>query len=132
MPQSRDRLVAQSDAVAQQVGESEQRLAVQHVRRRAVPDVGHHEPRIHVDRRRLIDRPTSRRRRRRAAAARRSAGLRRGVAAAGLGSSRRGRVGALRVNTGAETAIRYDTRCCFNVRSEVDMSQLNLQHGSDN
>jgi len=27
---------------------------------------------------------------------------------------------------------RYDTRCCFNVRSEADMSQLNLPHGTDN
>ena len=28
--------------------------------------------------------------------------------------------------------IRYDTRCCFNVRSKVDMSRLNLPHGNDN
>ena len=28
--------------------------------------------------------------------------------------------------------IRYDTRCCFNVRSKADMSQLNPQHGTDN
>ena len=28
--------------------------------------------------------------------------------------------------------IRYDTRCCFNVRSKADMSQLNLPHGTDN
>jgi len=28
--------------------------------------------------------------------------------------------------------IRYDTRCCFNVRSKSDTSQLNLQHGNDN
>ena len=28
--------------------------------------------------------------------------------------------------------IRYDTRCCFNVRSEVGTSQLNLPHGNDN
>jgi len=28
--------------------------------------------------------------------------------------------------------IRYDTRCCFNVRSKADMSQLNLPHGNDN
>ena len=27
--------------------------------------------------------------------------------------------------------IRYDTRCCFNVRSKADMSRLNLQHGDD-
>jgi len=31
-------------------------------------------------------------------------------------------------------AIRYeyDTRCYFNVRSKVDMSQLNLPHGTNN
>jgi len=28
--------------------------------------------------------------------------------------------------------IRYDTRCCFNVRSKADTSQLNLPHGTDN
>jgi len=28
--------------------------------------------------------------------------------------------------------IRYDTGCCFNVRSKADMSQLNLPHGTDN
>jgi len=28
--------------------------------------------------------------------------------------------------------IRYDTRCCFSVRSKADMSQLNLPHGTDN
>jgi len=33
-------------------------------------------------------------------------------------SSRGRRVGALRVNTGTQTAIQYDTRCCFNVRSK--------------
>jgi len=27
---------------------------------------------------------------------------------------------------------RYDTRCCFNVRPEADMSQLNLLHGTNN
>jgi len=27
--------------------------------------------------------------------------------------------------------IRYDTRCYFNVRSKVDISQLNLPHGTD-
>ena len=26
----------------------------------------------------------------------------------------------------------YDTRCCFNVRSKANMSQLNLPHGTDN
>jgi len=26
--------------------------------------------------------------------------------------------------------LRYDARCCFNVRSKADMSQLNLPHGS--
>ena len=29
-------------------------------------------------------------------------------------------------------AIRYDTRCYFNVRSKADMSQLNLPHGTNN
>jgi len=29
-------------------------------------------------------------------------------------------------------AIRYDTRCYFNVRSKADMSQLNPPHGSTN
>ena len=28
--------------------------------------------------------------------------------------------------------IRYDTRCYFNVRSNADISQLNLPHGTDN
>jgi len=28
--------------------------------------------------------------------------------------------------------IRYDTRCYFNVRSKVDISQLNLLHGTNN
>jgi len=28
--------------------------------------------------------------------------------------------------------IRYDTRCYFNVRSNANMSQLNLPHGTDN
>jgi len=28
--------------------------------------------------------------------------------------------------------IRYDTRCYFNVRSNADMSQLNLPHGTNN
>ena len=28
------------------------------------------------------------------------------------------------------TAIRYDTRCYFNVRSKADISQLNLPHGN--
>ena len=27
------------------------------------------------------------------------------------------------------SCIRYDTRCCFNVRSKADISQLNLPHG---
>ena len=27
-------------------------------------------------------------------------------------------------------AIRYDTRCYFNVRSKADISQLNLPHGN--
>ena len=30
----------------------------------------------------------------------------------------------------ASYAIRYDTRCYFNVRSKADISQLNLPHGS--
>jgi len=29
-------------------------------------------------------------------------------------------------------AIRYDTRCCVNVRSTADMSQLNPPHGINN
>ena len=30
-------------------------------------------------------------------------------------------------------ALRYDTRCYFNVRSKADISQLNLRtHGADN
>jgi len=28
--------------------------------------------------------------------------------------------------------IRYDTRCCLNVRSKADTSRLNLPHGNDN
>ena len=28
--------------------------------------------------------------------------------------------------------IRYDTRCYFNVRSQADMSQLDLPHGTNN
>ena len=28
--------------------------------------------------------------------------------------------------------IRYETRCYFNVRSKADVSQLNLEHGTDN
>jgi len=27
--------------------------------------------------------------------------------------------------------MRYDTRCCFNVRSKADASQLSLPHGTD-
>ena len=30
------------------------------------------------------------------------------------------------------SSVRYDTRCCFNVRSKADMSQLNLPHGTNN
>ena len=31
------------------------------------------------------------------------------------------------------STIRYDTRCCFNVRSKADMrTHLNLLHGTDN
>jgi len=29
-------------------------------------------------------------------------------------------------------AIRYDTRCYFNVHSKADISQLNLAHETDN
>ena len=39
------------------------------------------------------------------------------------------------INTRAHTqrhAIRYDTRCYFNVRSNADLSKLNLLHGNDN
>jgi len=28
--------------------------------------------------------------------------------------------------------IRYDTRCCFKVRSKADTSHVNLPHGTDN
>ena len=28
--------------------------------------------------------------------------------------------------------VRYDTICCFNVRSKADISQLNLPHGTNN
>ena len=35
------------------------------------------------------------------------------------------------VQTGHVTAIRYDTRCYFDVRSKADISQLNLPHGSE-
>jgi len=31
-----------------------------------------------------------------------------------------------------DSALRYDTRCYFNVRSKADISQLNLPHGTDN
>ena len=31
-----------------------------------------------------------------------------------------------------DCTIRYDTICYFNVQSKVDMSQLNLPHGTDN
>ena len=31
-----------------------------------------------------------------------------------------------------DAALRYDTRCYFNVRSKADISQLNLPHGTDN
>ena len=29
-------------------------------------------------------------------------------------------------------AILHDTRCCFNVQSKADTSQLNLPHGTNN
>jgi len=28
--------------------------------------------------------------------------------------------------------LRYDARCCVNVRSKADMSQLNIPHGTNN
>ena len=31
-----------------------------------------------------------------------------------------------------EKMIRYDTRCCLNVRSKADMSQLSIPHGTNN
>jgi len=31
-----------------------------------------------------------------------------------------------------QKVIRYHTRCCYNVQSKADMSQLNLPHGTDN
>ena len=31
-----------------------------------------------------------------------------------------------------EQAIRYDTKCYFNVRLKADVSQLNLPHGTKN
>jgi len=31
---------------------------------------------------------------------------------------------------GDQHALRYDTRCHFNVRSKADISQLNLPHGA--
>ena len=43
-PQSCNRLITQTDPISEQVCESEQSLAVQHVRRGAMPDVSHHEP----------------------------------------------------------------------------------------
>ena len=36
------------------------------------------------------------------------------------------------VNPSISLQIRYDTRCCFNVRSKVDTSQINLPHGRNN
>jgi len=30
-----------------------------------------------------------------------------------------------------DDTIRYDTRCYFNVRSNADMSRLNLPHGTE-
>ena len=33
--------------------------------------------------------------------------------------------------TTVHPSSRYDTRCCFNVRPEADMSQLNLLHGTN-
>jgi len=31
-----------------------------------------------------------------------------------------------------QKVIRYHTRCCYNMQSKADMSQLNLPHGTDN
>ena len=38
----------------------------------------------------------------------------------------------MQTDTGPYDKIRYDTRCYFNVQSNADMSQLNLQHGTNN
>ena len=38
----------------------------------------------------------------------------------------------LSVKGALNVTIRYDTRCCFNVRSKADMNRLNLPHGDDN
>ena len=39
---------------------------------------------------------------------------------------------SLYVQCAMSLAIRYDSRCYFNVRSKADMSQLNLPHGNNN
>jgi len=31
-----------------------------------------------------------------------------------------------------ENTIRYDTRCCYNLHSKADATQLNLPHGTRN
>jgi len=38
----------------------------------------------------------------------------------------------LTLGSSSDLTIRYDTRCYFNVRSEADVSQLNLPHGTNN
>jgi len=42
------------------------------------------------------------------------------------------RSGAFRLETNPATTILYDTRCCLNMRSEANTSQLNLPHGTNN
>ena len=39
---------------------------------------------------------------------------------------------AVYASVSTAASVRYDTRCRFNVRSNADMSQLNLPHGTDN
>ena len=51
------------------------------------------------------------------------------------GSSRRGGEKSVLFFSAVDAGVRnllYDTRCYFNVRSKVDMSQLNLPQGNDN
>jgi len=36
------------------------------------------------------------------------------------------------IMTFVSSALRYDTRCYFNLCSKADMSQLNLPHGNNN
>ena len=54
------------------------------------------------------------------------------IAENGGGYMQRGVAKGLKVPCLFMIAIRYDTRCYFNVRSKADISQLNLPHGTDN